>query len=49
MSGSRFVKGAAGPNCSVSQRKTLMVIPGLLLHEGQAEAASTWRGKAVRA
>jgi glycosyltransferase involved in cell wall biosynthesis len=49
MSGSRFVRGSAGDNCSVNQGKSLMVIPGLLLHEGQSPAASTWRGKAARA
>jgi glycosyltransferase involved in cell wall biosynthesis len=49
MSGSRFVRNAAGENCSANQGKSLMVIPGLLLHEGQSEHASTWRGKAVKA
>ena len=49
MSGSRFVRNAAGLNCSVNQEKSLMVIPGLLLHEGQSESVSTWRGKAVKA
>ena len=49
MSKSRFVAGAAAPNCSASQGKSLMVIPGLLLHEGQPESASTWRGKAALA
>jgi len=49
MSKSQFVAGAAAPNCSFSQGKSLMVIPGMLLHEGQAEAVSTWRGKKVAA
>lgn len=46
---SRFVKGAAGENCSVNQGKSLMVVPGLLLHEGHPESASTWRNKAALA
>ena len=45
MSGSRFVRGAAAVNCSMNQGKNLMVIPGLLLHEGHEEVVSTWRGK----
>jgi glycosyltransferase involved in cell wall biosynthesis len=49
MSGSRFVRNSAGVNCSVNQGKNLMVIPGLLLHEGQSAAVSTWRGKEVKA
>lgn len=45
MSKSRFVVGSAAPTCSVNQGKSLMVVPGLLRHEGHAEAESTWRGK----
>lgn len=44
MSGSRLVPNAASERCSFYQGKELLVVPGLLMHEGMTEDKSTWRG-----
>jgi len=45
MSGSRFAPGAAGMNCSYTQGKTVLVVPGLIRHLAHGAVDSTWRNE----
>jgi glycosyltransferase involved in cell wall biosynthesis len=42
-SGSKFIRGAAAPNCSYNQKKQILVVPGLLSHLGEDTNYSTWQ------